>query len=292
METASYIDRMSFSQKQRLTFIESVAYWEGAVDRTRVSETFQVSENHVTKDFRLYKEVFPGNLQYDESYRIYRPSKRFKHNIGKGSADEYLSLLRMHAEHSNAASLPLPAGTLPADATHQPKGHLKPEILNGITRAISSANGLEITYQSMNSDEPRTRKIWPHALVFGGTRWHARAYDEERDGYVDLVLQRVLSTKLLTKKSLPASHEDKEWMNMVTVEVIPKQKLTATQAEVVAHEFGMSQKNGQWVWEVRMRECLVGYFIYLYRLDVQEDAKRRIELKDPAISNKYLATTL
>jgi hypothetical protein len=292
METAREIDRISFSQKQRLTFIESVAYWEGAVDRTRVSQTFQVSENHVTKDFRLYKEAFPGNLQYDESYRIYRPSKRFKPHIGKGSAEEYLSLLRVHAEQSNAASLPLPAGVVPVDATPQPKGHLKPEILNSITRAISSRNGLVINYQSMNSDEPRSRKIWPHALVFGGTRWHARAFDEERGGYVDLVLQRVLSAKQLTKKTISTRQEDKEWETMVTIEVIPKQSLTSTQAEVVAQEYGMKKRNGQWIWEVRMRECLAGYFIYLYRLDVREDTKRRIELKDPAIAKKYLAVTI
>jgi len=292
MEHASQIDRISFAQKQRLTFIESVAYWEGMVDRARVSETFQVSENHVTKDFRLYKEVFPGNLQYDESYRTYRPSKRFKPYIGKGSAEEYLSMLRMHAEQNHAATLPLPTGVVPADAVPQPKGLLKPEILNSITRAISSRNGLAITYQSMSSDEPRARKIWPHALVFGGTRWHARAYDEERGGYLDLVLQRVLSAKALTKKALPADQQDKEWESMVTIEVVPKKSLTSTQAEVVAHEFGMTQRNEQWVWEVRMRECLAGYFIYLYRLDVREDAKRRIELKDPAIAKKYLATTL
>jgi hypothetical protein len=292
MELVSQIDRVSFAQKQRLTFIESVAYWEGTVDRARVSETFQVSENHVTKDFRLYKEAFPGNLQYDESHRTYRPSKRFKPHIGKGSAEEYLSLLRMHAEQSNAATLPLPTGVIPADAVPQPKGHLKPEILNSITRAISSGNGLAITYQSMNSDEPRARKIWPHALVFGGTRWHARAYDEERGSYVDLVLQRVLSAKPLTKKILPADQQDKEWETMVTIEVIPKKTLTTTQAEVVAQEFGMTQRHDQWVWEVRMRECLAGYFIYLYRLDVQEDTKRRIELKDPAIAKKYLSATL
>jgi hypothetical protein len=292
METVSQIARISFSQKQRLTFIESVAYWEGAVDRARVSEAFQVSENHVTKDFRLYKEAFPGNLQYDESYRIYRPSKRFKPYIGKGSAEEYLSLLRVHAEQSSAASLPLPAGVVPVDATSQPKGHLKPEILNSITRAISSRNGLVINYQSMNSDEPRSRKIWPHALVFGGTRWHARAFDEERSDYVDLVLQRVLSAKQLPKKTISTRQQDKEWETMVTIEVIPKQSLTSTQAEVVAQEYGMKQRSGQWVWEVRMRECLAGYFIYLYRLDVREDTKRRIELKDPAIAKKYLAVTL
>jgi hypothetical protein len=292
MEVASQIDRISFAQKQRLSFIEAVAYWEGTVDRARVSETFQISENHVTKDFRLYKEAFPGNLQYDESYRTYRPSKHFKPHIGKGSAEEYLSLLRMHVEQSHAVTLPLPIGVVAADAPAQPKGQLKPEILNSITRAISSGNGLAISYQSMNSDEPRARKIWPHALVFGGTRWHARAYDEERGGYLDLVLQRVLSAKPLTKKTLLVDQRDREWETTVTIEVIPQKTLTATQAEVVAHEFGMTKKNSQWVWEVRMRECLAGYFIYQYRLDVREDMGRRIELKDPAIAKKYLSTTL
>lgn len=292
MELVRQIDRISFAQRQRLTFIESVAYWEGAVDRARVSETFGVSENHVTKDFRLYKEVFPGNLQYDESYRTYRPSKRFKPYIGKGSAEEYLSLLRMHIEQSNAATLPLPMGVVPADATPQPKGQLKSGILNNITRAISSGHGLSITYQSMNSKEPRARNIWPHSLVFGGTRWHARAYDEERGHYVDLVLQRILSAKPLIKKILPTKSRDREWENIITIEVVPKQNLTVTQAEVVANEFGMTQKNGQWVWEAKMRECLAGYFIYLYRLDVLDDEKRRIELKDTAVIKKYLAATL
>ncbi|WP_334108398.1 WYL domain-containing protein [Methylobacillus sp.] len=291
MELATQIDKISFAQKQRLTFIESVAYWEGAVDRARVSETFQVSENHVTKDFRLYKEVFPGNLQYDESYRTYRPSKRFKPYIGKGSAEEYLSMLRMHAEQNHAA-LPLPTGVVAADAVSQPKGLLKPEILNSITRAISSKKGLSITYQSMNSDEPRPRKIWPHALVFGGTRWHARAYDEERADFVDLVLQRVLSAKPMTKGILPANLVDSEWEKIVTLEVIPKKNLTKTQAEVVAQEYGMTKKGGHWVWEIPMRECMAAYFIYLYRLDVTEDAKRRIELKSPDIAKKYLSATL
>ena len=97
MTTGFDVDKLRFAQRQRLTFIESVAFWEGRVDRPRVSGAFNVSENHVTKDFRLYKDAFPGNLQYDETARAYRPTRKFKPRIGKGSAEEYLSLLRAQA---------------------------------------------------------------------------------------------------------------------------------------------------------------------------------------------------
>ncbi len=281
------IDNICFSQRQRLTFIESIAYWEGAVDRNRVSSAFKVSENHVTKDFRLYKEAFPGNLQYDESQRTYRPSRRFKPHIGRGSAEEYLSLLRSHVEQNTGNALPL-LESIHADVTPQPKGILNIAILNAFTRAIASGTGLNIQYQSMNSGKPRPRKIWPHALVFGGTRWHARAYDAERESWIDVVLQRVLTAKLVADLHPLTDTQDKEWETMVTIEVMPKRGLTSNQANVVAQEFGMVQIGDNWVWEVKLRECLAGYFIYLYRLDVKGDARRRIELKDPAIADKYL----
>lgn len=284
---AQLLDNICFSQRQRLTFIESIAYWEGAVDRTRVSAAFKVSENHVTKDFRLYKEAFPGNLQYDESHRAYKPSRRFKPYIGQGSAEEYLSLLRSHVEQNNGHSVPLPE-SIQADVTPQPKGLLKTAILNAFTRAIAAGSGLSIQYQSMNSGKPRSRKIWPHALVFGGTRWHARAYDAERERWIDIVLQRVLSAKLIADMHPLSDIQDKEWETRITIEVIPKRGLTEDQADVVAQEFGMVRREERWVWEVNLRECLAGYFIYLYRLDVKGDAHRRIELNDPAIADKYL----
>ena len=105
MTTGFDVDKLRFAQRQRLTFIESVAFWEGRVDRPRVSSAFNVSENHVTKDFRLYKDAFPGNLQYDETARAYRPTRKFKPRIGKGSAEEYLALLRAHLNPSGIVAL-------------------------------------------------------------------------------------------------------------------------------------------------------------------------------------------
>lgn len=281
------INTIRFSQRQRLTFIESVAYWEGAVDRPRVSNAFNVSENHVTKDFRLYKNAFPDNLRYDESSRVYRPTKKFKPKIGKGSVEEYLSILRTLAEGEKSAIVSAQASMVSADALPWPKGKLETSVLNAITRAISSQSGLEISYQSLSSDQPSTRRIWPHALVFSGIRWHARTYDETRADFIDLTLQRFLSAKALSTTSPVGVDKDAKWNHFETIDVIPDSKLSPNQAAVVAQEYGMSLSGRQWTWKVRLRECLAGYFITFYRLDLAEDPKRLIELKDKTLIDRY-----
>ena len=282
------VEKLGFAQRQRLTYIESVAYWEGRVDRPRVVGEFNVSENHVTKDFRLYKDAFPGNIQYDETSRAYRPSPKFKPRIGRGSAEEYLSLLRAQAERRDGSLLPAMASAVVSDAVPPPRGKLEAAVLNAITRAISSGTGLAIRYQSKSRPEPAARRVWPHALLFSGTRWHARAYDEERKGFIDLVLQRILKAKPVDEAVPIESAQDAGWSNWVTLDVIPRRSLSAGQAEVVAREFGMVPAGRGWVWSVRLRECLAGYFIYLHRLDVVDDPKRLIELKDLGLAKKYL----
>lgn len=280
MQDLSNVEKLGFSQRQRLTFIEAVAYWEGAVDRPRVSNAFNVSENHVTKDFRFYKDTFPGNLQYDESSRVYRPTRRFRPRIGKGSAEEYLSLLRNYVESGNSVATPLSGGVVSADAVPYPQSHLDSAVLNAITRAITAKTGLLISYQSMNRSQPASRRIWPHALLFGGTRWHTRAYDEERGQFIDLVLQRILSAKSIDKESPISVKSDLAWSRMALVEVVPSRALSTGQAAVIAKEFGMQKTARHWVWSVRLRECLVGYFIYLHRLDLPNDPHRLIELRE------------
>lgn len=282
------VEKLGFAQRQRLTYIESVAYWEGRIDRPRVVGEFSVSENHVTKDFRLYKDAFPGNIQYDEASRAYRPTSKFKPRIGRGSPEEYLSLLRAQAERRDGSLLPALASAVVSDAVPPPRGKLEGAVLNAITRAISSGAGLSISYQSKNRPEPAARRVWPHALLFSGTRWHARAFDEERQGFIDLVLQRVLRAKALIEASPVPVANDAGWNNWATLAVVPRRSLSASQAEVVAREFGMEPSGRGWAWNVKLRECLAGYFIYLHRLDIMDDGRRLIELKDPALVQKYL----
>lgn len=289
MTTPFSVEKIGFAQRQRLTYIESVAYWEGRIDRPRVAREFNVSENHVTKDFRLYKDAFPGNIQYDESSRVYRPTRHFKARIGHGSPEEYLALLRAKAEQRDGNNfVPSIGSDVVSDAVPPPKGKLEGAVLNAVTRAISLRTGLSITYQSKTRAQPVPRRVWPHALLFNGTRWHARAYDEERGAFIDLVIQRILTAKPVNEPSPVEVENDVAWNTQISIEVIPRRSLSPSQAEVVAQEFGMTPLGRGWVWNVRLRECLAGYFIYLHRLDVKNDKKRLIELRDPSLVEKYM----
>ena len=291
MSSPAEVDKLRFPQRQRLAYIESVAYWEGRVDRPRISTAFNVSDNHVTKDFRFYKAAFPGNLKYDEIARVYRPDRKFRPKFGKGSADEYLALLRNDAEQRGVPSLPSSASHILTDTVSTPQGTLDAGVLNAVTRAISAGHGLEISYQSKNRDEPSNRKVWPHALLFSGTRWHARVYDQEREHFIDLVLQRILSVKACHEPSPSTLDKDAGWNTWVDVEVVPRSSFSPSQVKAIAREFGMIQVGRTWVWKVHMRECLVGYFLYLHRLDLPKDldTERLIELRHPKLVERYIS---
>jgi predicted DNA-binding transcriptional regulator YafY len=196
--------------------------------------------------------------------------------------------LRAQAERNDGTIAPAGTTSVTTDAVPPPRGRLEAAILNAVTRAISSQTGLMVSYQSRSRAEPSMRKVWPHALLFSGTRWHARAYDKDRDEFIDLVLQRILSATAMGSPAPRPPEDDAAWSQWLEVEIIPSRSLSASQAEVVAREFGMIPAGKGWVWKARMRECLVGYFIYLHRLDLPSDPQRLIELKDPALAPLYL----
>jgi hypothetical protein len=152
---------------------------EGKVDRPRVSRVFELSENHITKDFTAYRKAFPENLSYDVSARVYRPGRNFEPRIGSGSPEEYLSLLRAFHETTIGAVLPPVEIALLQLVCHFQVAISIP-VLREMTRALSQLGGVTITYQSLSTPQPTRRDIWPHALVYAGHRWHVRAYDDLR----------------------------------------------------------------------------------------------------------------
>ena len=288
MPSTTSFEKMGYAQKQRLTFIELIAYWEGRIDRSRVVSEFGVSPNHVTKDFRHYKKAFPQNLQYDVSARTYRPAPDFKPQIGTGVPEEYLGLLKAKAGQRDGNLISSLLSGVESDTVPFPNGKIDGDVLKALTRAISSGTGLQITYQSQNRALPIPRKIWPHALVFNGLRWHARAYDLEHGKFIDLVLQRILDAAAVNEPIPVEVEEDAGWTTLVTIDVIPRRSLSAEQAETIAREYGMTKRGEDWVWSVRLRECLAGYFIYLHRLDIMQDNRRAIELLDISLAEKYI----
>lgn len=280
------IEKLSYAQRQRLQFIESVAYWEGGIDRPRVSRVFNVTQNHVTKDFRLYRDAFPENLDYVLSERLYRPSAKFQPRFASGRPEEYLSLLRSSVECQSTALMPVMGEGVSSVALPGPSGQIEPDILFAVTRAIKRRQCLRLEYQGLRVDALMLRTVWPHGLVFAGFRWHVRAYDEETGSHEDIVLSRILSARLYEEAPLAKLPVDADWGDEITIEVIPSSHLNETQQKVIAKEYGMTERDG-WVWSVSLKRCLIPYFFRVHRFDLGPNESYPIQLRDQSLVDKF-----
>lgn len=263
---------LPFAQQQRLRFIESMVLWEGAVQRQRVCDVFRVNPNHVTRDIQIYKKWYPKSLEYNPSVRAYEAGAQFVPQLASGDSAEYLSLLHAYAESHSVAMLPVIGGawqlieTLPS-----PKCTVDQHVLRSILQATRHSKGIQATYSSMSSDKPKSRILWPHALVHTGLHWHIRAYDSLASEFRNFAIQRISEVTLLEQEIPLSPDHDSLWRKRVKVEVIPNSRLNNHQQEIVAKEYGMTRKRQEWIWSAQIRQCLVGYFAFHYRLDVHED---------------------
>jgi hypothetical protein len=278
---------INHAQRQRLVFIESVVLWEGIVGRPRVSNVFNVADNHITRYFALYRKAFPGNLDYDVSARAYRPGRQVRPRLTSGSAEEYLSLLRTHLESSSTAVVGSIGDNVDAATLPWPHAPMDRTILKEVTRALRQQHGLRIRYQSLSSPEPGDRDVWPHALVFAGIRWHVRVYDGKRGAFIDLNLQRFLSAKPLDAPSPKPPSADVDWREEVDIDILPAAKLTRTQQDIIAKEYGMREIGKARVWRVRLKRCLAPYFIRWLRLDLSPDESFPLVLRDQKVAKLF-----
>lgn len=152
------------AQLQRLRLLESIVYWEGLVRRHRLSEAFGLNVEGVSRDFSLYRDLFPENLAYDPSRKGYVPTSRFMLKLADGSADEYLGMLRLHSEGSTQWLIQGLPGTADTERVPLQPGGINSGDLKEITRAIAAGASLTGMYQSMRAPKPERVHVWPRAL--------------------------------------------------------------------------------------------------------------------------------
>ncbi len=272
---------VAFAQRQRLHFIETLALWDGSVQRERVSASFGVAPTQVTRDFTAYRDRCPDNLTYNNRLKIYQPTAQFQPVLATGDPEEYLALLKAGIQAKTVKQLPS-LGLHPDLARHAslpgPRARLLPEVLRQILFAIQCAHGLEVVYLSMETAKPASRILWPHALFFSSEWWYVRAYDSKHMAFRDFALHRFDETRAHHATCPTTADDDKEWNSTVEVIVVPDARLTDAQQSLVARDFGMARDAQGWAWKAQIKKCLVGYFAAQYWLDVQLNRPRRTRL--------------
>ncbi|OWQ84786.1 hypothetical protein CDN99_23950 [Roseateles aquatilis] len=272
---------VAFAQRQRLHFIETLALWDGTVQRERVSESFGVALAQVTRDFTFYREQCPDNLEYNNRLKVYRPTARFRPMLAAGDPDEYLALLRAGIHLKTVQHLPslgLHFGVAQNASLPTPRARVRADVLREVLFAIQRNCGLDAKYLSMETAAVASRCLWPHAIFFSAEWWYVRAYDAKREEFRDFALHRFDTAKANSVPSPCSADQDLGWHEEVEVVVTPDARLTQAQQALIARDFDMAKDPLGWAWKAQLRKCLVGFFAAHYWLDVQLNRPRRTRL--------------
>ena len=123
---------------------------------------------------------------------------------------------------------------------------------------------LRILYRSLSDrDSDHGRSIEPHSLCHNGLRWHIRAYSEETFDFRDFVLSRISEAEMLDEASESSAQYDEEWVETLTLELIPHPGLPEKKRLNLLMDYGASGE----VITIEVRRALLGYLLQQLSVD-------------------------
>lgn len=261
-------NEIKWATRQRLQFIEVMAYYTGIISRGTLASAFGISDPAATKDLKLYNELAPDNLNYNPALFGFVPSDNF--NALFANMDP-VTVLPMIA--SNLLSADNPANDhqlygISIESLPLPSRLPGKEILSQIIRAIKGGKQLRMVYHSLSERERREpRIIEPHAIINNGLRWHVRAYSQDHYDFRDYVLSRIAEAKLLDAEAESSAQYDDDWMEVVTLKLQPHPGLNDKQRLTLKYDYNMENN----VIELNVRRALVAYVLQRMAVDTTED---------------------
>ncbi len=259
---------VKWATRQRLQYIEVMAYYAGVVSRSDVAKAFGISDPAATKDLKLYSDLVPGNLVYTQSVFGFVPSADFSPAFADLNPAAVLPIIAANlavagGPYGAAPIYGLPTASLPLPARLPGK-----EVLAQITRAIHGHRKLRVSYRSLSDrDSPGSRILEPHALVDTGLRWHVRAYSADTYDFRDFVLSRFLAAECLIDPAESSAEYDEDWVETVTLKLGPHAGLDAQKRASLLLDYGASGE----VIEVEVRRALIGYVLQRLGVDTTKD---------------------
>lgn len=262
---------VKWATRQRLQYIEIMAFYAGLVTRSDVAKAFGISDAAATKDLKLYSALVPSNLAYNHSVFGFVPNPSFSPSFADLAPSAVLPIIAANLAVSGGpygdssvyglttAMLPLPT-RLPS-----------PQVLAQITRAIRGHKKLLVSYRSLSDRSSKEwRNLEPHALVDNGIRWHVRAYSEDTYDFRDFVLSRFIQAECLFEPAESNVQYDDDWVEVVNLKLGPHPKLDAQKREGLLLDYGAGDTRID-VIEINVRRALVGYLLQRLGVDTSKD---------------------
>lgn len=235
--------------------IELLAWWEGSVQPSQLAVYWQCSRQHASNKLGDYRREYPLALDYDEARKTYHPADSFIPAHITCEASEYLNWL---TGYSSVTQQQLATLTL-----QPPPRHITPQLMRPLVQALREGRRIDVEYGSMSRPGCNGRIIAPHHLVKTNTRWHIRAWCEEKSRFLDFVLSRFHGVPDLLDKSNHTAAEDNDWNTEVDIILAADPRLSPEIQHTIQQDYGMD--NGQLI--VRSRACMVNYTLQGLNLD-------------------------
>ncbi|HOV77729.1 MAG TPA: WYL domain-containing protein, partial [Sedimentisphaerales bacterium] len=221
-------------QRDRLAFVELRVRFIGEIRRQDLVTRFGIQSAAASRDLALYKEMAPGNIDYDPKAKTYILGPDFR-AVFEFPPERVLSWLTQGFGDGEPMRLKAwVASESPSRLTHPDL-----DVLACVTRAIHQERPLAIEYHSISNGRAE-RQIVPFALIDNGLRWHVRAFDRKSQEFRDFVITRIKHPQVL-KDEKPEAHEisdqDIQWTRIVELELVPHPD--QPRPEITVMDYGM-----------------------------------------------------
>lgn len=273
----SQIAQLPQATRDRIAHIDFTLLFKGEAVRADLVDRFSIAAAQATKDFTMYRELAPGNIEYDQKLKLHKRGEAFEPLF------DY-DVVRTLATISQGYGDGFTGKVKPPLACEAPYHLNKPSlsIVAKVTEAIHKGKVLRITYVSLSSGET-TREIVPHTLVDNGLRWHVRGFDRKHGEFRDFVLTRIKAAAVLEDSTLSETElesQDRQWNRFVELELVPHPRIE--HSEAIELDYGMTGG----VMKVEIRAATAGYLLRLWNVDCSSKPKKMGQGEHLFLKNK------
>lgn len=241
-----------WSVAQRLAFATDRLFWEGSLQREDLIARFGLSPAQATADIARLRDTMDTCIAYDISRRAYVPTDALT-SAPTGAAG-LLAELRLMAEGIIDRTAGILADPPAVEMVAALARSVDPQVLRPVIWAIRDRKVIEVNYVSFQRPEVTRRRMSPHALVFDGFRWHARAHEAGDGCFKDFLLSR-LSEPAISGEADVTAEADSAWQSWRVLRIVPHPGLSKHQKRVVMQDYGMM--NGKL--DLKVREAVTFY---------------------------------
>ena len=259
----SQIAQLPQATRDRIAHIDFTLLFKGEAVRADLVDRFSIAAAQATKDFTLYRELAPDNIEYDQKLKLHKRGEAFEPLFDYDVVRTLATISQGYGDGFTGKVKPPLACEAPY---HLNKPNLS--IVAKVTEAIHKGKALSITYVSLSSGET-TREIVPHTLVDNGLRWHVRGFDRKHNEFRDFVLTRIKAAVVLEGSTLSETEletQDRQWNRFVELELVPHPRIE--HSEAIELDYGMTGG----VLKVEIRAATAGYLLRLWNVDCSKEA--------------------